>query len=165
VLGNQGQVALHGLQYRAEAERGDAGNDVSAIEPRKVENRIEQVLQGVGRGTNMRNQLRFALCGLRMRQRRNEKPKCMQRLPQVVAGGGEEVRLGERGAFRRLLLALQAGRRFGDAGTQILLAEADAGGHVVDAGGKRAQGAGCLHRHPCREVAGTDALDNLVRGQ
>ena len=82
--------------------------DGAGIQPRNVEQRVEQQLHRRGGGLDVVDQgLRFGLLIARF-QRGDEQRQRVQRLPQVVAGGGEEARLGVVGALGHVLFAARS---------------------------------------------------------
>ena len=158
----QRKILTQAIQHLGQGEAADARHHIAAVEARNVEDRIEQVLQGVHCRLDVRNQFGLLSCRLGLRQGRDEKAQCVQGLAQVVTGGGQKVRFGDGGVLRRILRLLQVGSSLGDPGTQVVLRHTDAFGHAVDAARQRAQGACGPGRHARRQVAGTDTPDDLV---
>ena len=77
------------------------------VQPREVEQAIEQAAQRLHRARDAVHQL-SALRGQRMPlQHADEQAQRMHGLAQVVAGGRQEARLGQVAAFGRHLLVLQ----------------------------------------------------------
>ena len=101
------EIAGQAIEQGAEGKVAHLRNHLAFIQPRNVEDGVQQILQRVYRRLDMGDQYRFELGGLRARQSENEQPERMQRLSQVVTGRGQKVRLGYCGVLRRLLFAQQ----------------------------------------------------------
>ncbi len=96
--------ALHERLYR---KRSAPDLDDTGIEARDIEQAAEQSAQRADRGLDMVEQpTRFAIHLMRA-QRGDEQTHGMHRLPQVVARGGEEARLGNVGFFGERFLTTQ----------------------------------------------------------
>ena len=71
------------------------GRSAPASSCDRVEQLREEMLEGLDRRADARDQRRNARVAHLGRERRGEEPHRVQRLPQVVARGGEKLALGE----------------------------------------------------------------------
>ena len=64
LLRQQRKILGHPIQYMAQGKTFDPGSDVLTIQPGNVEDGVEQILQGVYRRLDMRNQPRLLPCDI-----------------------------------------------------------------------------------------------------
>src|SRR3984885_1299744 len=85
------------VQQFVDAEIGDFRLHRAGIEPRNVEQRGEYLLDRFERGVDVLYQIAILTGALPLDQARHIKPRRIERLQNVVAGGGDESRFGDVG--------------------------------------------------------------------
>ena len=91
------------IEQQAQREVRDGGLLRLGIEPRYVEQRVEQSLQNVKAATQVEQLFRSFPVGDVLLQSIGEQEQRLQRLAQVVARRGEELRLRQHGLLGALL--------------------------------------------------------------
>ena len=86
----------------------------AGIEPRDVEQRADDLLDRVERGVDIADQLRRLRRSLALDQAGDVEPRGIERLQDVVAGGGQEAGLGNIGLLGAGLGARQLGVEAGE---------------------------------------------------
>ena len=84
------------FEHRLQGERPLLRLEGAGIELGDVEQRIEQRFDGAQAGVDLAAEI---VAGIAVDHRRGEQARGMQRLQQVVAGGGDEARLAEIGGL------------------------------------------------------------------
>src|SRR6185312_17314210 len=107
-LGERRELDAEAREDLVERDIATLGVERAGVEPRDVEQRAQEILDEAQRGVNLGHELErgAGAARLALEERRDIKPRRVQRLQQVVARRGEEPRLAE---IRRL------GHRFGAA--------------------------------------------------
>ena len=138
------------IEHRLQGERPLLRPEGAGIELGDVEQRIEQRFDGAQAGIDLAAEI---VAGIAVDHRRGEQARGVQRLQQVVAGGGDEARLAEIGGLGLGAAGLELGgaldhpllQRLGRlAELAVALAQrlggAHARGHVVAGGDEAAAG-------------------------
>ena len=100
------ELLFEARQHRFQSERVHARLDHARVELADVEQRVEQILQRFDRSVDAVDQIAHFGIAHATAQSRGEETDGVQRLTQVVAGGGEEHRFRARrglGALLRIL--------------------------------------------------------------
>ena len=84
-------------QKLVDTEADDLGLHRAGIEARNIEQRAEYLLDRIERSIDIADQLRIGAAALALDQAGHIKPGGIERLQDVVAGGGEKSRLGDVG--------------------------------------------------------------------
>ena len=100
-------------QQLVDAEGDDLRLHGAGVEPRNVEQRAEDLLHRLERGVDIGDEPRIFAAALALDQRGDIEARGIERLQDVVAGGGEEPRLGDVGLFGVGLGARRARRSAG----------------------------------------------------
>ena len=107
---------------------GDVGLQPAGVEPRNLDQHVEDLLDGLERGVDVARQRRLLARRLALDQARRIEPCRVERLQHVVAGGRQEARLVEVGLVglalgdrQRLVDLGELGRALPDAPLQRLV--------------------------------------------
>ena len=103
------ELAMQGCEQRAELEIGNVGLQETGIELGDVHQRGEQMVHGGECRIDALYHVRGAAGGHFLSQRAQKQAGGVQRLVEVVAGGGQKAGLAEIGAFGGGLCLLQGG--------------------------------------------------------
>ena len=106
-LGVIGELVAQPVEQVVDREAHRLGLDGAGLDLVDVEQRVQHAGHGAERLAEPRDELRRLLALDRSRQQALQQGQRLQRLAQVVAGGGEEARLGDVGQLGLLLGLLQ----------------------------------------------------------
>ena len=128
-LGVIGELVLQARQQVVDREAGGLDGDGAGLDLVEVEQHVQHAGHGAQRLVQALEQLLRPLSLGGLRQQALEQRQGLQGLAEVVAGGGEEARLGRVGELRLLLRRLQ---RVGDDPARGAVGEGD--DHAFDTG-------------------------------
>jgi hypothetical protein len=99
--------ATHPIDRRSDRERTPLNSDNARVEAGNVEKRAEEPFERIDRGLDLVDQRLSRSRQNEAAPRADKETEGVNRLAQVMAGGGEEFRLGEVGALRDVSLPLE----------------------------------------------------------
>ena len=102
-----GELGSKAIEQGADLKLDDIRTDDPRLELVDVEQRIQHARHRAERLLELRDQPGAALVLDPLSQYPAQQAECLQRLAQVMAGGGEEARLSEIGSLRHKLGGLQ----------------------------------------------------------
>ena len=107
-----GKLDLERAHQIGDRDVGNLRTRRAGVEPRNVEQRADDLLDRLERDVDIAGEI-FALLGVDLvhafGQRARVKPRRVERLQNIVAGRGEETRLGEIGGVGLVLRPLELG--------------------------------------------------------